>query len=410
MARLRRVAPGMEPEFGLCFHGRLWDELVATGVPVHDFGPVRLSRPWTVWRARRRLWQVLAETRPEVAVAHSSWPHTVFAPVVRRAGVRLVHFVHGETNGRNRLVRLASRTPPDLVIANSRFIAGSAAKLFLNIPAEVLYPPVPTPDISDRGAARRKVRVELATSDEAVVILMVSRIESLKGHSSLLAALGRIRDEPTWVCWVVGGSQRPQEHELLEALERQAKSLGIADRVRFVGPRSDVLTVMVAAEIYCQPNTGPEGFGLTFLEALYSGLPVVTSGFGGAAEIVDQTCGVLTAPGNSEAVAAALRSLIQEPSRRRALGTAGLSYEGLEAQLGETEFQRQTAESLLGHLRTEHAKAVSSAHVSEADLLREFYAEPGVADRAADLKDAKDKFNQAKRISRPGNDPVNPPM
>src|SRR5208337_918437 len=82
-----------------------------------------------------------------------------------------------------------------------------------------------------------------------------------------------------------------------------------------------------------------------------------------------------------------------------------LSYERLEAQLGETEFQRQTAESLLEHLRAEHAKAVSAAQVSEAELVREFYAEPEVADRAADLKDAKDRFNEARRVSRPASDP-----
>jgi glycosyltransferase involved in cell wall biosynthesis len=347
MARLRNLAPGMDPEFGLCFHGRLWDELVASGAAVHDLGPVRLSRPWTVWRARARLRQVLADTRPEVVVAHSSWPHTVFAPVVRRAGVRLVHFVHGVANGQNWLERWASRTPPDLVIANSRFATGSAAKLYPDIPAEVLYPPVPKPDIPDREAARCKVRVEFATSAEAVVILMVSRIESLKGHSTLLAALGRIRDEPSWVCWVVGGSQRPHEHELLEALVRQAKSLGITDRVRFVGPRSDVLTVMVAAEIYCQPNTGPEGFGLTFVEALYAGLPVVTSGFGGAAEVVDQTCGVLTKPGDPEAVAAALQSLIRDPSRRRALGAAG---PGRAQSLCDPACQLNAAAALLNDL------------------------------------------------------------
>jgi len=78
----------------------------------------------------------------------------------------------------------------------------------------------------------------------------------------------------------------------------------------------------------------------------------------------------------------------------------GLSYEGLAAQLGEIEFQRQTAESVLEHLRAEHAKAVSSAQVSDAELVPEFYAEPEVADRAADLKDAKDKFNEARRVSR----------
>ena len=78
----------------------------------------------------------------------------------------------------------------------------------------------------------------------------------------------------------------------------------------------------------------------------------------------------------------------------------GLSYERLAAQLGEIEFQRQTAESLLEHLRAEHAKAVSSAQVSDAELAPEFYAEPEVADRAAELKDAKDRFNEARRVSR----------
>ena len=58
---------------------------------------------------------------------------------------------------------------------------------------------------------------------------------------------------------------------------------------------------------------------------MYAGLPVITSGFGGAAEIVDQTCGVLTTPGDPEAVAAALGSLVQDPSRRRVLGVAGPS-------------------------------------------------------------------------------------
>jgi glycosyltransferase involved in cell wall biosynthesis len=80
---------------------------------------------------------------------------------------------------------------------------------------------------------------------------------------------------------------------------------------------------MTAADVYCQPNAGPEPFGLAFVEALYAGLPVVTSGFGGAALIVDRTCGVLTIPADAAAVATALRELIGDPARRRALGGAG---------------------------------------------------------------------------------------
>ena len=106
-------------------------------------------------------------------------------------------------------------------------------------------------------------------------------------------------------------------------LRTAANRAGIADRVRFLGQRADVPRLMAAADVFCQPNIGPEPFGIVFVEALYAGLPVVTSGFGGATEIVDKTCGVLTTPGDAEALAAALRSLIQDPSRRQTLGAAG---------------------------------------------------------------------------------------
>jgi glycosyltransferase involved in cell wall biosynthesis len=80
---------------------------------------------------------------------------------------------------------------------------------------------------------------------------------------------------------------------------------------------------MVAADLYCQSNTGPEGFGLALVESLRAGLPVITSDFGGAAEIVNGVCGVLCPPGDAAAVAAALRGLIADPDRRRMLGAAG---------------------------------------------------------------------------------------
>ena len=321
MARLRHLAPGMEPEFGLCFRGRLWDELVATGVPVHDFGPVRLSRPWTVWRARGRLRQVLADTRPEVVVVHSSWPHTVFAPVVRRAGIRLVHLVHDGMTGRHWLEWWSARTAPDVVLANSQFTAGSVGVVFPGTRVEVWHYPVARPALE--GTARAKVRAEFGTPDGTVVILQASRLERWKGQAAHLTALGLIRDIPGWECWLAGGVQKAGESEFMAELRTAANRAGIADRVRFLGQRADVPRLMAAADVFCQPNIGPEPFGIVFVEALYAGLPVVTSAFGGATEIVDETCGVLTTPGDAEAVAAALRSLIQDPSRRRTLGAAG---------------------------------------------------------------------------------------
>jgi len=73
---------------------------------------------------------------------------------------------------------------------------------------------------------------------------------------------------------------------------------------------------MAAADIYCQPNTAPEPFGISFVEALYAGLTVVTSNFGGAAEILTPDCGVLLPPNDAPSLARELQSLINNPTRR----------------------------------------------------------------------------------------------
>src|SRR5215471_9786806 len=97
LAKYRSLSQ-MEPVFGLCFEGRLSNELSDLGAPVKQLGEVRFSRPWTVLSARRRLREVLAGDRHDVVVSHSAWPHAVFAPVVRSATVPPVYWAHGPAN------------------------------------------------------------------------------------------------------------------------------------------------------------------------------------------------------------------------------------------------------------------------------------------------------------------------
>ena len=92
------------------------------------------------------------------------------------------------------------------------------------------------------------------------------------------------------------------------------------------------------------------------------------------------------------------------PAAEKALGT-GLSYDRVEAQLREIIFQRKTAESLLYHLRAEHARAASDTNVSEIELIHEFYAIPQVAERGNAYKLALETYNESKRVSRRANDP-----
>jgi polysaccharide biosynthesis transport protein len=93
------------------------------------------------------------------------------------------------------------------------------------------------------------------------------------------------------------------------------------------------------------------------------------------------------------------------PGTAESAPAAGLSDDRIEAQLGEIVFQRQTAESLLEHLRAEHAKAVADSNVSEDQVVKEFYAVPEIAERGTAYKRAVEIYNEAKRVSRYPNDP-----
>jgi glycosyltransferase involved in cell wall biosynthesis len=320
----RHGGPGapMEPHFALSAEGRSSAELRAAGAPVHLLGAVRARNPLSVRRARRALDALLRRERFDAAVAHSAWAQAIWGPRVKAAGVPLVFYMHGDVKGRHWTERWARFTRPELAVANSRFTAGTLPVLYPGVRCELVsYPVAPPPP--GLAAERDAVRAELGTAPGDVVFVQSSRLEAWKGHRLHLEALGRLRDLPGWTCWQAGGVQRASEAAYLRELRELAERLGIADRVRWAGQRSDVPRVLAAADVHCQPNLGPEPFGIAYVEALYAGLPVVSTDMGGAAEIVDPRCGILTPPGDAEALAGALRRLAGDAALRARLGAAG---------------------------------------------------------------------------------------
>lgn len=324
MTRNREMCAQLDNEFLLCFDGRLSQELHAHGACVHYLPAARLSRPWSVWGARRRLRKLLAEHPAPVVVAHHLWPLVVFGPAVRAAGRRLVLYVHGPVTRHGWLERLAGRYVPDQLIGVSQETVATHRPLFPTVSAEVVHYPLPWDEASFAmtQTQRHELRRELNTPPGAVVILQASRMEPWKGQDIHLAALARLKDLPDWVCWMAGGAQRPAEQQYLQGLREQAARAGLAERIRFLGERRDVPRLMAAADIYCQGNRGPEGWSLAFLEAFTAGLPIVTSAIGGAVEMIDATCGVLVPAGDDEQLAAGLRGLIAAGDRRARMSEA----------------------------------------------------------------------------------------
>ncbi|MCA1594269.1 MAG: glycosyltransferase [Acidobacteria bacterium] len=325
LAREGGACPALEQQFALCFDGRLSVELRAAGATLHALGEVRVRSLLSVRRARRSLADLLRRERFDAAVCHSPWSQAVFAHALRAARLPLVCWMHAPADGRHWLERWARRTPPDLVVCNSHFTAAAAPRLYPHARVEVVYCPVALTCATAhaREVERAAVRAELETDDSDAVVIQVSRMESLKGHAQHLEALSLLRDVQGWTCWMVGGAQRPVEVAYLDELKRQAARLGVADRVRFAGARADVPRLLASADIYCQPNSNPEGFGLTFVEAMSASLPVVTTDIGGAREIVNDSCGMLLPVGDTPALAEALRRLIESASERETLGARG---------------------------------------------------------------------------------------
>ncbi|MFC1639810.1 glycosyltransferase family 4 protein [Gemmatimonadota bacterium] len=314
----------IEHTFALCFEGRIANELRDTNANVLLTAPARLSRPWSVHQARALLREELTKSHFDVAICHSSWSRAIFGPVLISARQPFVIWQHSAGDRQHWLDRWSRRIPTQLTVCNSHYTAKQEARREPAVGTAVVYPPVPPPTASSRLASTREnVREELGAPTNTTVILQVGRIEPGKGHLIHLEAAATLLDQPDWIIVQVGAAQRPEEQTYQLELERSTHDLGLDGRVRFVGERTDMDRIYAAADIYCQPSTLPESFGITFVEALYAGLPVVTTEIGAAPEIVKKECGVLVPRENAAAVAAALRLLLSDKEVRVRLGRNG---------------------------------------------------------------------------------------
>jgi glycosyltransferase involved in cell wall biosynthesis len=310
-------------EFALASDGRLAEELRDRAATVHPLGNVRLSRPASVMRARRRFRALLRDCGYGAVICHAPWSHAIFGRSVRRSGAACVLWQHDRAEGRSFVERASRSIGADLVICNSRWTAQTAGVLQPAAPHRVIYCAVATPSASPDE--RSRVRAELGANPGDVVVLSASRIEPWKGHLDLIRALASLPARP-WALWVAGGPQRPKEREYAAALEREVRRLGLERRVTFLGERRDVPRLLTGADLLSQANVEPEPFGVIFAEALLASVPVVTTSMGGAPEIVAESCGRLVPPGSVAALAAALDELISDAPLRASLGAAGPAH------------------------------------------------------------------------------------
>jgi glycosyltransferase involved in cell wall biosynthesis len=168
--------------------------------------------------------------------------------------------------------------------------------------------------VGDGDVAR--VRTELGLAASQRLLLVVAELNPGKRHRDAVAALAAA-DRPHVVLALAG--EGPEASAILD----QARALGVADRVKLLGYRRDVPTLLRAAFALALPSER-EGLPRCIMEASCLERPVIATRIRGVTELVtDGLNGILHDVGDVSALAAAIRLLVDDPDRAAAMGLAG---------------------------------------------------------------------------------------
>lgn len=170
----------------------------------------------------------------------------------------------------------------------------------------------------DPDSAVGTVRQEFDLSEDAPVVGIVGMLRPEKAHAVLLRAAAIIRKTDERVRFLIVGDGPERE-----GLEAMAKDLELANAVTFTGGRNDIPEILSTLDLFvlCSDT---EAFPVSILEAMAMRKPVVSTDVGSVSEAVEHgVTGLLVPPGQPEVLAEAIRSLLADPYRRRAMGSTG---------------------------------------------------------------------------------------
>jgi glycosyltransferase involved in cell wall biosynthesis len=243
------------------------------------------------------------------------------------------------TSWKRQLIHARNRVmtaPLVRIIAISEFIKGQLVEG--GVPAEkivVRHLGIDTNRFKPDAQARERLVKEFALRPDEAILSTVSYLRPIKSPEIIVQACGLLAQRGVPVRLFVGG-----DGEMLEQLQRLSRSLGIADRIHWLGLVPDPLSLLQASDMFLLATVG-EAFGLVLAEAMACGVPVVGSRAGAIPEVVeDQTTGLLVTPRSAVAMADAVEELARDEAKRERLGQAAIervhAHFTLEKTVAET--------------------------------------------------------------------------
>lgn len=296
-----------------------------------DFRLTGLARFAVALVRARRFVRRVASAHAASVIHINTTALLVGALIGRPHSARMVWHVH-EIVRRPRLIadifRVAPIASADRVIAVSDAVRGwLTAVPFGGARVIRLYNGI------DAGPAPRRRR------SASPVVAFVGRLNRWKGVELFIDAAATVASRHPEATFRIIGDPPPGEEWRAAALTQRAAAHGLGDRLSLEGYRDDIPAVLESVDVLIVPSLWPEPFGLVIAEGMRARCAVIAADHGAAPELLEHgQCGVLVAPGDIDALAGALDSLLDDPALRDRLGSA--ARERVVTTFGREAFER----------------------------------------------------------------------
>jgi glycosyltransferase involved in cell wall biosynthesis len=227
----------------------------------------------------------------EADLIHVRWPQLVglAGAAARRAGIRAVWQMPNAVGStmpldlNRRYLRWLCRRYDVLPIANSRYTATTLAGRRSVPPHAHLGIDPAEFDPARHSAAPR---ADLGVPEDAVLLAVLARLQPSKGQAELVEALSLLGEQGTGVHLMIVGGSYPRAIGFGDQLAELARSRSVDRRVHFVGRVEEPQPHLLAADVVVSSTLGAEPFGLSVIEAMMMGRPVLAHALGGPGETV----------------------------------------------------------------------------------------------------------------------------
>jgi glycosyltransferase involved in cell wall biosynthesis len=303
------------------FTGRLECDLDClleeAGVEVRYLG----KRPGFDYRMYARLHPVLRECQPDIVHTHLHVLRYALPSLLLLQRASLLHTVHNladrEIEPRARWIQRYALNHGVVPVAVAQEVALSLRRLYGIQQCRVISNGIPTDCYASPKTPRSEWRARQGFGDDDVLFVCVARFAPQKNHVLLLKAFaqGPASDPKAHLVLVGEGVLRQQ-------LEELAKNLGLTSQVHFLGLRTDIPDVLSAMDVFVLSSDW-EGNPLSVMEAMASGLPIVSTAAGGVPDLFESGKeGFIVQPGDAQGLSHSMASLLGDQEARRSLGRA----------------------------------------------------------------------------------------